>query len=195
MRVLRIYRTRWLRLPPPSCTTTQKIWLLRPGALTPALRRLGAVQLHVIAEHSTSACREDAAAMHAKCRTPLWIREVRMSIEGADCLVARSVMSLAASRSVWQDVRRLGRRPLASILYHDRHIQRSCFMYRVLTRGEPCYTLAQSVLGTSIRPILARCSVFWRYGQPLLVAESFLPPFWAKAERQALPSIVSQDRM
>jgi len=31
--------------------------------------------------------------------------------------------------------------------------------------------------------LLARRSVFWRHGQPLLVAECFLPGFWALARR------------
>uniref|UniRef100_UPI0028AE0CA6 chorismate lyase n=1 Tax=Achromobacter insolitus TaxID=217204 RepID=UPI0028AE0CA6 len=42
--------------------------------------------------------------------------------------------------------------------------------------------------------IWARRSVFWRQGQPLLVAECFLPAFWDLVAEQPVPPLVPHQR-
>ncbi|ANN72524.1 chorismate--pyruvate lyase family protein [Bordetella bronchialis] len=217
MRILHPRSAGWMPVPPPSCTRTQKFWLLRPGALTAGLRQLGGFSLRVLAEYAQAAPAEEAQAMRLVPGTLVWVREVLMSIDGVQGVVARSLTPLPASRATWQGMRRLRSRPLADMLYHDRTVQRSAFECRRLAPGVPFHATALAVTGArgsgaqaddgkvvdirralDARPamalplmvsgegsrdarILARRSVFWRHGQPLLVAEGFLASFWEKA--------------
>jgi chorismate--pyruvate lyase len=146
------------------------------------LRQLGVFRLRVLAEYGQAASMEEARPMGLRPGALVWVREVMMSIDGDDCVVARSLTPLAASRSTWQGMRRLRTRPLADMLYHDRTVRRSAFECRRLARGVPFYrTLKQPQRAAGV---LARRSVFWRNGMPLLVAEGFLPAFWDKAEKR-----------
>jgi chorismate--pyruvate lyase len=172
-------RAGWIPQPPPSCNITEKRWLQHPGSLTTALRQLGKVQLQLLAEYPTTIQGEEASALNFRSGQPIWVREVLMSIEGVACLVARSVTSLTASYSVWRAMRHLHTQPLANILYHDSGIQRTCFKYQSLKRGHSFYKLAQVAVGEqNAQRVLARCSIFWRQCQPMLLTEGFLPAFW-----------------
>jgi chorismate--pyruvate lyase len=69
------------------------------------------------------------------------------------------------------------------MLYHDPSIVRSNFEVARLGRRSALFQTVQRNLAKPVpRPLLARRSVFWRNGQPLLVAECFLPDFWQGAQ-------------
>lgn len=180
----------WSGVPAGRLSVLQRRWLFRPGALTAGLRELGVVKLRVTREFATGMPRIDSVTLQCEAGTLVWVREVMMSIDGTDCVSARSITPLPASKSVWSGMRRLNTRPLADMLYGNRDISRSPFTWRQLGRGDPFFyavkrvearSAPQSVLTT--RGWLARQSVFRRHGQPLLVQECFLPAFWAIAAR------------
>lgn len=175
------YSTYWRHQPTPSLRPLQKQWLTRPGALTKALRTLGPLNLRVLAEYSEGATPQEASLLGCQPLSPVWIREIAMDIQGLDCVVARSITPLAASHSTWQGMRRLRSRPLADILYEDSAIARSDFEVARLTRYAPLFRTVQKLGEKTITPskLIARRSVFWRQGEPLLVAECFLPAFWS----------------
>jgi len=171
----------WQSAPPPSLTSSQKFWLLRPGALTGGLRQVGRVDLRVIREKTDGLHAEEAWMLARAPRSGIWLREICMAVNGTDSVYARSFTPLAASHALWQGMRRLRTRPLADMLYHDPQITRSRFFVSRLHRQHPLYRTMQKHLGDACpapQAVLARCSVFWRLGQPLLVAEAFLPAFW-----------------
>ncbi len=171
----------WQSAPPPSLTPHQKFWLFRPGALTGGLRRLGAVDLRVVREKADALRAEEAWMLAQPPRSGIWLREICMAIDGTDAVFARSFTPLASSHALWQGMRRLRTRPLADMLYHDSQITRSRFFVCRLHRQHPLYRSVHNHLGSRCpgpNEIFARCSVFWRLGQPLLVAEAFLPDFW-----------------
>ena len=169
----------WDAAPPPSLPVLYKAWLARPGALTDGLRSLGAFQLRVLAEHAAGAPADEAHGMRLAPGTPVWVREIAMSINGVDAVVARSLTPLRASHGVWQGMRRLRTRPLADMLYHDPAIQRSPFASARLKRPLALYrTLTRLAAEYADQALWARRSVFWRSGEPLLVAECFVPEFW-----------------
>ncbi len=173
-----LYSCSWRTEPPPHCSPTQKLWLARSGALTTGLRALGAFSLSVVSQGIEIALAEETDVMgHA----PLWRREVLMSIDKIPCVLARSVTPLSASHGCWQGIRKLGRRPLADLLYHDPGITRSLFeISRIGRRHGLHQSLRRSGLGPTIESsLLARRSIFWRQDQPLLVSECFLPAFWS----------------
>ena len=171
----------WLARPAPRVLGLQRRWLTRAGALTQGLRQLGPLALRVLSENVCRANRDEAARLGLRPGDAVWQREVCMSILGIDCVMARSVAPLAATRGHWQALRRLRNRPLADILYRDRAIVRSDFEFKILQFGMPLYRLCQTS-STAGLTVMARRSVFTRAGQPLLVAEAFLPAFWAIAK-------------
>lgn len=174
----------WRNLPGPSLSVDQKRWLTKPGALTRSLREIGPLKLRVLAEYYSGATLDEARCLSIKILTPVWIREVVMSINGVECVVARSVTPLSASHGTWQGMRRLKSRPLADILYESVEIRRSKFEVARLNRRTPLYRTAFPIASAGQGPyfihgrLLARRSVFWRRETPLLVAECFLPVFW-----------------
>jgi chorismate--pyruvate lyase len=156
---------------------------MRPGALTAALRQLGALDLRVLSEKVRPLTREDSSLIGLAVGQPAWVREVAMRLGGQDCVVARSLTPLGPSHGVWQGIRRLRTRPLADMLYQDASIYRSDFEVARLGRRSALFQTVQRNLAKPVtHTLLARRSVFWRSGQPLLVAECFLPEFWRQAQ-------------
>lgn len=189
----------WLAAAPPVLSPTVRHWLFRPGALTAGLRQVDQVRLRVLAEYADGAPRDEALAMGIPPGTPVWIREVLMSVDGVDSVPARSLTPLRASHGAWQGMRRLLTRPLADMLYHDSTVIRSPFACRRLASPVPFHATASGVLPAGERMqdanrIWARRSVFWRQGQPLLVAECFLPGFWDVVAGQPAPPLVPHQR-
>lgn len=180
------YTSDWLASPSPSFSQQQKYWLFRPGALTAGLREIGQVQLQVVREQPEGLHPGEAWMLKGTPHSPIWLREIIMSIDGTKSVFARSFTPLNASHGLWQGMRRLRTRPLADMLYHDTQITRSRFFACRLRDQNPLYRSARRMLGNDCPPahrMLARCSVFWRQQQPLLVAECFLPDFWAVAAK------------
>jgi chorismate--pyruvate lyase len=174
----------WRPTVPASLNRLQKYWLLRPGALTAGLRQLGQVELKVVQEYSGGLTAAESWMLQRPAKSPVWVREIVMSIDGSTSVVARSFTPLGASHGWWQGMRRLRTRPLADMLYHSPQITRSAFFVCRLTPLHPFYGTVKRALGREAPPaqaLLARCSIFWRQGQPLLVAECFLPGFWQAA--------------
>nr|WP_315847377.1 chorismate lyase [uncultured Achromobacter sp.] len=189
----------WLPVAPPILSPVVRHWLFRPGALTAGLRQVGQVRLRVLAEYADGAPQDEARAMGIAPGTPVWIREVLMSVNGVDSVPARSLTPLGASHGAWQGMRRLLTRPLADMLYHDSTVIRSPFACRRLARPVPFHATARDVLPPERRDhdaarIWARRSVFWRQGQPLLVAECFLPGFWELVADRPVPPLVPHQR-
>jgi chorismate--pyruvate lyase len=175
----------WRSARRPLLTSVQNAWLRRPGALTAGLRRVGRVELRVLREYVQGLPRDEASALRLAPRAPVWVREVAMAIDGEDCVIARSITPLAASHGVWQGMRRLRTRPLADMLYHQPSIRRSAFFCCSPTRRVPMHrtvALSGADMGalSAAGTLWARRSTFWRLGQPLMVAECFLPAFWDK---------------
>lgn len=162
----------------------QRHWLLKNGALTHGLRELGQFSLSVLHEGITMPAVDELTALGLNTHDLVWAREVCMSIGDTECVLARTVTPLSASHSTWQGIRGLGSRPLADLLYDDRRIDRTPFETCHAMRPHRFATLARHLTSGDHpqRPDLgrlwARRSVFYRYHDPLLVAECFLPSFW-----------------
>nr|WP_276807752.1 chorismate lyase [Castellaniella defragrans] len=171
----------WRSVPAPGLDRTRQAWLRRPGALTAGLRRLGEVRLAVRREAVEALTPGWAAEAGLPAGAPVWWREILMTIDGVPAVQACSFTPLRASLGVWQAMRGLGQRPLADILYRDPRIARSGFRFGRLRVRRADGTWTGAATGAAI---LARHSVFVRLGQPLLVAEYFLPSFWVVAGRR-----------
>lgn len=177
------FRPYWFGGVPALANIHQRHWLSRPGALTAGLRKLGTLDLTVMRQTRAQATADERVAMGLSNQRVVRIREICMSLNGVPCVVARSALTDQAWSGSWQAVRRLGRRPLADLLYHDRKVSRTKFQIARIQQPHPLGRLAQvcSVDSHRLLPgeaFWARQSVFWRNGKALLVAECFLPAFW-----------------
>ncbi|WP_343835385.1 chorismate--pyruvate lyase family protein [Castellaniella ginsengisoli] len=169
----------WRHAPAPGLDRMRQAWLRRPGALTAGLRLLGEVRLSVRREAVEALPSGWAAEAGLPAGSPVWWREILMTINGVPAIQACSFTPRRASLGVWQAMRGLGQRPLADILYRDPRIARSGFRFGRIRVRDADGAWADATAGALI---LARHSVFVRLGQPLLVAEYFLPSFWAIAQ-------------
>lgn len=122
----------------------------------------------------------------------MWVREVVLAVDGAPFVAAHSIAPLAASKGVWQAMRRLRTRPLAELLYSDPEVTRSALVSRRVLAGHPLFSLASLALARAYateHAFAARRSVFERRGTPLMVTECMLPALWrhldAHGERRA----------
>ena len=164
----------------PSTTFDQKDWLTRGGSLTAHLRGLGDVRVRVTREAVDRAWPDECTALRLAPRTRVWVREVVLEVDGVPFVAAHSIAPLAASRGVWQAMRRLRTRPLAELLYADSTVARSVLVSTRLAPRHPLSVLARrEIAGRAPRALLARRSVFVRHGAPLMVTECMLPALWA----------------
>jgi chorismate--pyruvate lyase len=169
----------WRVAPLPSFSSAQKDWLTRGGSLTAHLRTLGAVVVRVTREAVALPWADEHAALRIAPREPVWVREVVLSVDGIPFVAAHSIAPLAASVGVWQAIRRLRTRPLAELLYSDSSVARSSLVSRRLTARHALYRLAsREIAATPPHALVARRSVFERFGAPLMVTECMLPALW-----------------
>jgi chorismate--pyruvate lyase len=183
----------WRVRPRAAFSAAQKDWVSRGGSLTQHLGTLGDVTVRVTREALGIAWDDEARALGLACRAPVWIREVVLVVDGIAAVAAHSVTPVAASRGVWQAMRRLRTRPLAELLYSDSAVTRSALVSRRVDGAHPLYRLAAKALNASMpataaarspHSFVARRSVFVRRRTPLMVTECFLPDMWKLA---ALP--------
>jgi chorismate--pyruvate lyase len=173
----------WRAAGRPGSTFDQKDWLTRGGSLTAHLRALGDVRVRVTREAVDRAWPDECAALRVGPRTRVWVREVVLEVDGMPFVAAHSIAPLAASRGVWQAMRRLKTRPLAELLYADSTVARSVLVSARVGPRHPLAELARrQIAGRAPHALLARRSVFDRHGAPLMVTECMLPALWAHLE-------------
>lgn len=170
----------WRDHPASRLDRLQQAWLCQPGALTAGLRKLGTVRLFVRHETVLALPANWAAQAGLRAGAAVWWREILMTIDGSPCVQACSFTPWLACLGAWKAMRGLGQHPLADILYQDARIQRSEFRFARLWAQQIGSPWAVPQVNA---PIEARHSVFTRLGQPLLVAEYFLPAFWDLTRR------------
>jgi len=170
----------WQPIPPATLSAMQKDWLTRGGSLTRHLGGLGAVKVEVVDERVGLGWPDEVSALGVSVRTPLWVREVVLSVDGVAMVAAHSIAPLRASHGVWQAMRSLGTRPLAELLYADRTVERSVLVSRRLTARHPLHRFAANWSIAPPQSLLARRSIFVRAHAPLMVTECMLPALWDK---------------
>lgn len=136
----------------------------RPGSLTARLAKNGAVTVDVRTSGWGHARADEAAALRLpRPGLRVYVREVVVRKDGQPAVLARSITTIAGIRGPWHGLRKLGRQPLATLLWSDPRIRRGPFEFTRLPLGS--------------RPP-ARRSCFWRHGEPLVVMEAFVDLPW-----------------
>ncbi len=154
----------WRPAPPLPIETRP---MRQPGSLTARLAQSGKVSVDVLFSGWQRARPDEAALLGlARAGRRIFVREVCVRRNDEPAVLARSVTTIEGIRGPWKGLRRLGRQPLAAILWTDPRIRRGPFEYTRLKHGA--------------RPP-ARRSCFWLDGRPLIVLEAFVGLPWPPA--------------
>ena len=105
------------------------------------------------------------------------VREVRLYCGHDAWVFARTVIPLASLRGRNRRLGSLGERPLGAFLFSHPGLRRGRFELGCLKPGDPLFrrALDGETAVEGVDAVWGRRSVFWLHGQPLLVAEFFLP--------------------
>ena len=154
-------------------------WLQADGSLTSRLRAHGTVEVQVQQQGPCALWAPEQADLQVLCG---YVREVVLLLNGRPAVWARSSTTHRAIQGPWRAMRGLGSRPLAELLFAERHVEREPLQAHHLVRCSlpvrhiQCQwqALAQPTADAAL-PRWARSSVFWRQGHPLRVMEAFSP--------------------
>ena len=149
-------------------------WLLDQGSLTARLvaKSAGDFRVQVLAQRWALPSADERRALGLGLRQRALIREVLLLGGGQPWVQARSVLPLTLLRGRYRFLAQLGARPLGALLFRDRALRRGPI--EVALRPVPALPGFGCAAGTCA---WQRRSLFHLGGQPLLVAEMFLPGF------------------
>jgi chorismate--pyruvate lyase len=147
-----------------------------PGSLTARLARHGQVTIDVLASGWRRARADEVRDLGlSRAGERIYARQVCVRLDGRAMVLADSVTTRAGIAGPWRGLRRLGTRPLASLLWTEPCIQRSPFRFVRVPAAMP------PLAGHSERALPARRSRFCRGGEPLLVLEAYVVLPWPDA--------------
>ncbi|MEX2468834.1 MAG: chorismate lyase [Pseudohongiellaceae bacterium] len=137
-------------------------WLAEPGSLTARLKRLSGDEFRVdVLSETWIRCADPALLRQFGPLAPgarFWSRQVCLEGRGEPWVLAHTLIPEYALQSPLAELRHLAQRPLGEYLFGQAQVRRGSL---------------------EITPVAgdgwARRSVFYLHGQPLMVAESFLP--------------------
>lgn len=150
-------------------------WLLDPGSLTARLIRHSGGQFRVqLLQHGRGrATADERALLGLRWREAVIIREVLLLCHGIPWVYARSVLPVRTLRGPHRYLRTFGARSLGAHLFGHARCLRDPFQ---VTRV-PARCLPAAVTGDDGTLLWGRRSRFYLDGEPLSVAEIFLPAF------------------
>ncbi|HEY9035801.1 MAG TPA: chorismate lyase [Pseudomonadales bacterium] len=171
----------WQKALPQTVPVAIRPWLLDSGSLTEHLQRISGGDFTVrVLRHGWAKPRPDErAALDLRTQEACIVREVLLLCRGEPWVYARSVLPARVLRGRHRHLRSFGARSLGAHLFANTRTVRDPFEIARL----PANALPAAVLADSPALLWARRSRFYLDGEPLLVAEVFLPAFqpWTTA--------------
>ncbi|MDX1695572.1 MAG: chorismate lyase [Ketobacteraceae bacterium] len=146
-------------------------WLFDAGSLTRRLVQAtnGDFRVQVLRQYHGPPMMDEQTALGVGHRTLPFIREVNLMCHGEPWVYARTVIPRSTQEGPGRYLTRLGNKPLGVALFNDPNIRRG----EIHVKQLPADALDW---GTPItQPIWGRHSLFYLYGEPLLISEYFLP--------------------
>lgn len=149
-------------------------WLFDQGSLSARLaaRSDGDFRVQVLAQRWALPTAAERLALSLGLRQRALIREVLLRGRGQPWVYARSVLPLALLRGRYRFLAHLGEHPLGALLFRDPRLQRG----PIEVAKCPVPPLPELAASAGV-DAWQRRSLFYLGGQPLLVAEMFLPTF------------------
>ncbi|MCK5880809.1 MAG: chorismate lyase [Sinobacterium sp.] len=149
-----------------------KHWLLDKGSLTTRLIQASkeSFEVKVVFQGIAKPLFDEARALAIKPSSRCLIREVQLCVDGETWVYARSVVPLRSISGKLGFLKKLQNSALGALLFKDPYLTRSCFE---IFSGHLSSTSQHS--HSHSEAAYSRRSIFKLKGQPLLVAETFLP--------------------
>ncbi|MCB1836507.1 MAG: chorismate lyase [Alcanivoracaceae bacterium] len=158
---------RWWPLPVIQAPAEVRDWLADGGSLTRRLQRFGTFRVVPQRQMIAAPRAEEAALLGLPGRQHALIREVSLYVNDQPVVFARSVLPLASLGGANRVLGHMARRSLGTELFRAPRAKRAQVW------------ATQAVVPGGVEPCWGRQSLFLKRGQPLLVAEFFLPALWS----------------
>lgn len=151
-------------------------WLLDRGSLTRRIQaRCAAFSVRHVRQRHGMAMPSERRIVALKHHSRALLRDVFLYCGETPVVFAHSVLPAASLGGSWQNLGRLGNRPLGAALFSNPNVHRTPLRFKKLNRRDALYRLACAVLTDKPASLWARRSVFYLQGRPILVTEVFLP--------------------
>ena len=163
----------WRRFDSSQLPPATRHWLLDEGSLTAILQAAcgNRLRVRVLRQAWQRPRASERRALGLGTHEVALVREVLLECAGEPWVFARSIMPAATLRGRLRHLRRFGERSLGALLFATRGLRREPFE---LARVAATHRIVPAALAPA-EPVWGRRSVFRVGGEPLLVAEFFLP--------------------
>ncbi len=162
-----------------ALSSAERDWLLNPGSLTKRLRKLtNQIQFSLKHEGLNLALDEEADALGQPSQNSMWIREIEWNFKNHVWVVARTIIPLTTLHTKDNGLSELRNQPIGDLMFEDPNLIRKSIELCSLNSTHPYFQNASEQLTHFTEAVWARRSVFYFYGKPLLVVETFLPTFF-----------------
>lgn len=151
-------------------------WVRDTASLTHRLRARGRFSVTPLEQGVRAPRADEAGLLELGSRRWALIREVLLQLDDEPVVYARSVLPLESLIGPNRRLAHMDRRSLGAELFRPPVARRrACWLARVPATALPADTRARE-------PVWGRQSLFLKRGQPLLVAEFFLPALWRRVD-------------
>jgi chorismate--pyruvate lyase len=165
---------------PHSVPWSMHDWLSDRGSLTRRLKsRCNTFRVMPIATGLARPNPDETALLRVATSTRAYVRDVLLLCNDVPVVFAHSVLTRSSLRGGWNNISRLGSRPLGEALFGDHRIRRQPLAFRKLHADHPLFRSIVRQQNVDERTLWARRSVFCLNQHPLLVTEVFLPAIHA----------------
>jgi chorismate lyase len=172
-------RSNWLRK--PFSTLRYQSWLIEEASLTARLQqRYADFSVKPTALNLTKLLLDESVLLGLKPHAHSLVREVLLLGDGQAVVFAHSVLPLASLRGAWNDLGRLGNKPLGAALFKNPQVLRTPLSFKKLSNNHVLYQKAIQHINTRPTYLWARRSIFSLNCAHILVTEVFLPQLHCK---------------
>lgn len=164
-----------------------KSWLDTPDSLTARVKAncRECFSLSVLAEGWRRPHVDEARRLEMPLHQDAWLRLITLNCGGRPWVFARTIMPRGSLRGRRGRLRSLGARPLGTVLFTGRDVERGAMEVRRLAVADPLVRGWQ--INDHGQALWARRSTLAIIGEPILVTEVFLPELdYGAAYRQSL---------
>ena len=150
-------------------------WLIDSGSLTARLQqRYVKFAVRPVAVQYAKPIQDEAALLHLPAHNAALIREVLLIGNNQPVVFAHSVLPRTSLRGPWNDLGRLGNKPLGATLFANPVVKRTPLEYKKLPHHHPISMRVAEHMLTPPKAMWARRSVFSLGCARILVTEVFL---------------------
>ena len=151
-------------------------WLQNNGSLTRHIQqRCKNFRVKPVFQSLATACDDELAILKLRPGELAHVREVYLYCGKIPVVFAHSVVARKNLRGAWYGMSKLGNKSLGTVLFTNPVIKRTPLRFRKLNLTHPLFRRACKNMQVAPDKLWARRSLFTLHGQPILVAEVFLP--------------------